>query len=198
MKDFKLPVELENQSDVDALICIVPAGAEAGHDLKGKYLTDEKFQAVAVRQADGTLGKPTEDHVILVTGPGISLEKIQRYIAFAPIAVLAVNVMSPNGEQLGVGFAQRTHDAVTLAGYEDMELPEKGDLILKPDAAGKHYAEHDFVSPFKSGPFDSLFYVIKAKTKVTLIIDAKYSAVTNSVAAPAPVPDEAPLIAPIL
>ncbi len=196
MKDFKLPVELDNQSDVDALICIVPAGAEAGHDLKGKYLTDDKFQAVAVRGADGLFTKPTEDHVILAKGPGISLDKMQRYIGYSAIAVLAVSVMSPNGEQLGVGFVQRTHDAVTPTGFEDVDLPEKGELVLKPNADGKHFAEHDFVTPFRSGPFDSLLYLVKAKTKVTLILDATYTAITNSIAVP--VADLTPEIAPIL
>lgn len=183
MKNFQLPVTLENETDVVQLVCIVPAGAEMHHELKGRYLTTGKFGAVAVIlgvMAEGILSKPTEDHVIVVSDFPLDLEKIQRYIAYSAVEIDSVNVMSPNGEQLGLGFAQRVHDAVTAIGYEDFELPEIGELILK-NVNGKHYAQHDFKNPFKSGPFDSLIYVILPKTKVELVISAKYTAISNVV-----------------
>lgn len=206
MKDFKLPVTLENETDADLLVCLVPANAEAAHELAGKFLTDDVFQAVGVVGPDGSIAKPTEDHKLIVVGPGLSLGKIQRYIAFSCISVRGVDVMSQNGEQLGVSFAQRTHDAVTPKGFEDFELLEVGELVLKKAGDGKRYAEHDFISPFKSGPFDSFMYVVKAKTKVDLWIDATYTTITNAVevAAPvvvevaAPVVDGTPEISPIL
>lgn len=195
MKDFQLPVTLENTSDKDALVCLVPAHAESGHDLLGKFLTDKEFLPVALVTAEGH-SKPTEDDKILVVGPGLSLAKIQRYLALSTISIVAVGVKSSNGDQLGIGFAQRTHDAVTEKGYQDVDMPEIGDLVLKKADNGNMYAEHDFVSPYKSGPFDSLLYLVKAKTKVDLVISAKYVAITNPIA-PASSPIDSAEIPPI-
>lgn len=200
MKDFKLPVTLENTTESDLLVCLVPASAELAHELAGKFLTDKSFQAVVIIGLNGEIKKPSEDDVIFVSGLPLSLAKIQRYISFSEIQIKGIDVMSLNGEQLGVSFSQRTHDAVTVEGYEDFELAEIGELVLKKAEDGKRYAEHDFVTPFKSGAFDSLMYVVKAKTKVDLIIDATYTAISNAVAVPgaAPVADEGVNIAPIL
>lgn len=183
MKDFKLPVTLENQTDATQIVVIVPAAAEMRHELKGRYLTTGKFGAVAVilaGLADAFTSKPTEDHVINVSDFPLDLEKIQRYIAYSAVEIDSINVMSPNGEQLGLGFVTRVHDAVTPIGFEDFEMPEIGELILKKEG-GKHFAQHDFKNPFKSGPFDSLMYVILPKTKVELVISAKYTAISNAV-----------------
>lgn len=179
MKDLKLPVSLENKTDAAQIVCIVPARAEVDHLLKGRFLTTGSFMAIAIIGASGLHEKPTEDHVILVGESPLDFEKIQRYILHSQIEISSVDVMSPNGEQLGISFAQRTYDAVTEIGYEDFDLPEIGELILRKNEEGKHYAQHDFVTSFKSGAFDSLLYLVKPNTKVELVISAKYSAVTN-------------------